>query len=253
MDIEHAADTLWAAAKRKEHMPAQWAGRLDMGQAYAIQLAIAKRRAAEGDRQVGWKVGLTSKAMRLQQNVPEPCFACLFESGQMNSGVQLEYSKLIRPGIENELCLTLGRPLSGREPSFEEARAAIATVQPALELVEVRGNFGGDLPLSIADNAQQYAFITGDAVPYDGAAGFEQTEVEVYFNDELREKAFGAEVMGSPVYSLIWLAGKLAEYGRSLEAGTKVMTGSFTKQYAVREGDHVRARFSGFGTVEARF
>lgn len=253
MDIDYVADTLWTGFKKKNHMPADWFGKLTLQQAYAVQLNILKRRVAEGDRHVGWKVGLTSQAMRKQQNVAEPCFAHLVASGHLSSGLRIKHASLIRPGIENELCLTLGSTLQGVNISFDEARAAIATVEPALELIEVRGDFSSDIPLSMADNAQQYGFITGQPVDYDPAVALDLTTVDVAFNHTQVQTATGAEVMGNPVYSLIWLAGKLAEFGLALEAGMKVMSGSFTKQYAVAPGDTVTSHFSGFGDVEATF
>ncbi len=253
MDIDYAADTLWAGIKEKNHMPADWFGKLTLPQAYAVQLNILKRRVAEGDRHAGWKVGLTSSAMRKQQNVSEPCFGHLMESGRLSSGLRIKHASLIRPGIENELCLTLGSTLQGANVSFEEALAAIATVEPALELVEVRGDFSADIALSMADNAQQYGFITGKPVDYDPTVAFDQTTVDVAFNHTLAESATGAAVMGNPVYSLMWLAGKLAEFGLTLDAGMKIMSGSFTKQYAVAAGDTVTSTYSDFGTVEATF
>ena len=253
MDIDYAADTLWAGIKEKNHMPADWFGKLTLPQAYAVQLNILKRRIAEGDTHVGWKVGLTSAAMRKQQNVSEPCLGYLMGSGHFHSGFKFKHASLIRPGIENELCLTLGRSLHGPNVSFDEALAAISTVVPALELVEVRGDFSSDIPLSMADNAQNYGFITGKPVDYNLAVAFDQTTVDVDFNGTLVQTASGAEVMGNPAYSLIWLAGKLAEFDLTLEAGMKVMSGSFTKQFAVAAGDIVTSHFSDFGLVEATF
>ena len=53
--------------------------------------------------------------------------------------------------------------------------------------------------------------------------------------------------------SVVWLANKLAQYGRGIEAGSLIMSGSFTKQYGIAKGDAVRSEFTPFGTVEARF
>ena len=253
MDIEHAADVLWQDIKRKRHMPPEWVGRFSMAEAYAVQLAILRKRIAEGDAQAGWKVGLTSAAMRAQQGVGEPCFGFLLRSGHLASGVRLKLDELIAPGIENELCLTLGDTVRGPDVTFDQARRAIATVEPALEIAEVRGDFSADIALSMADNAQQKAFVTGAATAYDRNFELERTEVEVVFNGERRALATGAEVMGNPVHSVVWLAEKLSAFGLALEPGMRIMSGSFTKQYAVARGDAVAAKFRPYGVVEARF
>jgi 2-keto-4-pentenoate hydratase len=253
MDIEHAADALWAGIRRGEHMPADWRGRLTMAQAYAVNLAILRRRIADGDAQAGWKVGLTADAMRAQWGIPEPCFGILLASGHRPGGTRFGFDALIAPGIENELCATIGETLRGPGVTPARARAAIAALAPALEVVEVRGDFAGDLALAMADNAQQKAFVTGAEVRPDPTFPLASATVEVRFGDAVRDRASGAEVMGGPEHSIAWLANKLAEFDLALEAGMRVMSGSFTRQYAVARGDEVVAAFTPFGEVRARF
>lgn len=253
MDIGQAAEALWRAARRGEHMPADWLGRLSLAEGYAVNLEILRRRIAEGDAQAGWKVGLTAAAMRAQWGIPEPCFGVLMRSGHRRSGVRLEHGSLIAPGIENELCVTVGETLRGPGVTPERARRAIATIAPALEIVEVRGDFSADLPLAMADNAQQKAFVTGEAVAPDAALRLADVALELRLGDAQAVHATGAEVMGGPEHSIAWLANKLDEFGLALEAGQQVMSGSFTRQYPVRRGDTVVARFTPFGEVRASF
>jgi len=253
MDIEHAADTLWAGIRRGEHMPPAWRGRLSMAQAYAVNLAILRRRVADGDAQAGWKVGLTADAMRAQWGIPEPCFGILLASGHRPSGARFAFDELIAPGVEHELCLTIGETLRGPGVTPGRARSAIAAVAPAIEVVEVRGDFSGDLALAMADNAQQKAFVTGHAAAPDAAFALASATVEVRFGAAVHDRATGAEVMGGPEHSVAWLANKLAEFDLALEAGQRVMSGSFTRQHRVARGDSVRASFRPFGEVRADF
>jgi 2-keto-4-pentenoate hydratase len=167
--------------------------------------------------------------------------------------VRFAFDTLIAPGIENELCLTLGATLRGPGVTAADAARAIATVEPALEVVEVRGDFSRDLPLAMADNAQHKAFVTGAPTRFDPSFTLERAMVEVRFGAELCDRAQGAEVMGGPLNSVAWLADTLAEFGLALEAGSKVMSGSFTKQYRVARGDTVAAAFAHFGEVRASF
>ena len=43
---------------------------------------LMARRLAAGERQIGWKVGLTSKAIQQQFNVHEPVFGCILKPSQ---------------------------------------------------------------------------------------------------------------------------------------------------------------------------
>ena len=253
MDIAYAAQAIWREMENKRHLPPEWVGKLTMAEAYAVQLAILQKYLAQGDAQAGWKVGLTSNAMRAQNGISEPCFGFLLRSGHLRSGVRLPFDTLIAPSIENELCLTLGETLRGPAVTFEMARHAIATVEPALEISEVRGDFKADIPLSLTDNCQQKAFVTGAPISFGFDDALDQARVEVCFNGQQRATAMGAEVMGNPVNSVVWLANKLAQYGVALEPGMRIMSGSFTQQFAVSRGDAVVSRFTPFGVVEAAF
>jgi 2-keto-4-pentenoate hydratase len=251
-DIAAATESIWRHLQEGRHYPLEWSGRLDMQQGYSIQLGILARHLAGGGRHAGWKVGLTAAAMRAQHNVHEPCFGFLLESGNQPSGHVFRHAELIKPGFENEICITLGRTLRGPGVTFEQARSAIREIAPALEIVEKRGNFSADLPLTMADNAQQKAFVTGTPIPL-GDIDLSRATVTVYVDDAVRDQASGAEVMGNPINSIVWLANKLAEFGRALEAGQRVISGSFTRQYALDGPARVRSVFEPVGTVEASF
>jgi 2-keto-4-pentenoate hydratase len=255
MNTETIADALWAAMQEGRYMPPEWAGRFDLEQGYEVQLALLRRRLARGERQAGWKVGLTAEAMRVQQQVHEPCFGYLLGSGHHASGSRYRFDDMIAPGFENELCLTLGKTLRGPGVTLEDARAAISHAAPALEIVEVRGPFAGNLPLAMADNAQQKAFVTGAEVPLTAANwDLANATVSVTVDSDAPENALGSAVMGGgALLSVVWLANKLAQYGLALEAGMRVMSGSFTRQYAARKGTTVRSLFQPFGAVSASF
>ena len=158
IDVQQAIDEFWAARGRGEYFPAGYADRLSLDEAYRVQLALIERRCAAGERQIGWKVGLTSKPIQQQFGFHEPCFGCILETRP--SGDAFAATELIRPGFETEICVRLGRPLAG-EVSLEEAGAAVAAVHPAFEITETRGD-PGQIALMLADNAQQRSVVLGD-------------------------------------------------------------------------------------------
>lgn len=253
MELEAAIAGIWIALQRGVHFPAEWKGRFGVEEAYRVQLGVLERFLAAGERQAGWKVGLTAKAIQEQEGFHEPIFGFLLESGALASGAELDAAALIGPGFENELCLTVGRPLQGPGVTRAQARAAIATVSPALELVERRGTFSDAPALAIADNVGQKGFVTGAPVP-NPAPDFAlaDTKAEVTLNGTCIDRAEGSAVLGDPAEALAWLANKLATVGRRIEAGQRVMSGSFTRGYPLAAGDRVETRFDPFGTVTLR-
>ena len=259
MDLNAVIDLVWDNAQRGIYYPESLHGKLTLDDAYRVNLAITRRRIERGERQAGWKVGVTAKAMQEQMGVHQPVFGVLFESGHRDSGLSLKFDDLIEPSVENELCITMGQTLRGPSVTIEQTRAAIASVAPALEIVERRGVFS-DLPLAMADNAQQKHYITAKESAWQPvsrgwpkAMRLSESYVEVYLNGDRQEKASGVEVMGDPVASVTWLANKLAEFDLPLQAGMRVMSGSFTKQYRIKRGDAIESRFDPFGPVSVRF
>ena len=246
IDVQRAVDKFWATRARGEYFPAEYFDRLSLDEAYRIQLALIDRRCAAGERQIGWKVGLTSKAIQEQFGFHEPCFGCILETRP--TGHVFASGELIRPGFETELCMQLDRPLAGAV-SLDEVRAAVGLVHPSFEIIETRGD-PAQIALMLADNAQQRAIILGEPVALTPALQLDQVEARVELNGALVATGLGAAVLDHPLNSIAWLACKLGEYGRSLQAGELVMTGSLVRQFPLAPGDRARASFSGIGTVE---
>jgi len=244
-DARTAIGSFWEARARGEWFPAAWNDRLTTDQAYQVLFGIMARRASAGEWQIGWKVGLTSKAIQQQFNVHEPVFGCILQT--QPSGHVFAPGDLISPGFENELCLRLGRDLRGTITQ-DEARAAIEAVHPSLEIIETRGDLTAQLALALADNAQQKTCILGPAVAF--PARPEAVECRVLINGDVAATGTGDAVLGNPLNSVVWLSAKLSEFGRGLKAGEIIMSGSFTRQFPIRPGDRIRAEFSGIGAVE---
>jgi len=246
MDDEALIDSFWEARTRGEFFPVAWFDKLTIDQAYRIQLGLVARRCKAGEQQIGWKVGLTANAIQEQFGFHEPVFGCVLH--RSDNGHVFGPFDLISPGFENELCMRLNRDLSG-PVSVLEARAAVDVVYPSLEIIETRGPFTAQIALALADNAQQKTVVLG--TPGELPDELESIGARVYVNDQLVGTGTGAAVLGNPLKSIVWLAGKLGQYGRRLKSGEIIMTGSFTRQFAMAAGDRVRTEFSGVGSVEA--
>ena len=128
-----------------------------------------------------------------------------------------------------------------------EAASAVEVIYPALEIIETRGPFTEQIALALADNAQQKVCVLGAgvALPPD----LTRVMATVFVNGAEVGSGTGDAVLGNPLNSLVWLAGKLGQFGRGLKAGEIVMTGSFTRQFPLAAGDKVVTLFEGVGTV----
>ena len=251
--LTEAVEEFWAARARGEYFPSAWADRLDLDDAYRIQLALVSRRCAENVSHVGWKVGLTAKPIQEQFKVHEPVFGCLLSEGRIASGHVFRHGELIAPGFENEICVVLGRDLVGAKLAIDDVARAVDRCHPALEIIETRGDLTRQLALALADNAQQKFFVLGPPAQLTGDLDLSAVGVRVLVNGVEVGRGWGDAVLGHPLRSVAWLAGKLAPYGRRLKAGDHIMTGSFTRQFPIARGDRVRTEFEHVGAVEATF
>lgn len=249
-NVQQVADDFIASAEKGVFYPPAWFDRMEMDQAWLVQHELLARKVAAGEKHVGWKVGLTAKAIQEQFNVHEPVCGYLLESGMIPSGSEGRWEKLMGPGIENEICFRMATDLSGPDVTAETARAAVGELYPAMELVENRGDFTAQLAVSLADNVQQSGFVLGSPMQLTDDLDIATIDAEVFINDRPVGEGNATAVLGSPFNSLAWLANKLAEADRSIKAGEWVMAGSLTRQFPMQKGDHIRTEFLGLGSVE---
>jgi 2-keto-4-pentenoate hydratase len=247
VNLAVAIDDFWDARMRGEFFPLAYYDRLTMDEAYRIQLALIDRRVAAGERHIGWKVGLTAKAIQQQFSFHEPLFACILETRP--TGHVFGATELIHPGFETELCMRLGRSLEGKVTA-EQVRAAVDVIHPSFEIIETRGDPVHQMELVVADNGQQRSVVIGDPVRLAPNVDLAEVTARVRLNGRDVAAGLGSAVLDNPLNSIKWLAGKLSEYGRSLRPGDIIMTGSFARQFPLHPGDAAIAEFSGIGRVE---
>lgn len=254
MSTQRIVESLWDAFRSGDYQPAQWKGKLTVAEAYAVQLGMLARKLAGGEAQAGWKVGLTAPQMREMFRNPDPVFGHLLDSARKDSGHRFTHASLRSPAVENELMITLGSDLSGPDATPDQVRAAIASVAPALEIVELgRADMRSDLALGICDNVAQCAFVHGAPVPMTAGLDFGAVRATVEIDGQLVADVVGRDVIDNQLHTLAWLVNALHRFGASLRAGDRIMTGSFTRPLPVAAGAAVRTTFAGIGTVEARF
>lgn len=254
MTPQEAARIIWDSARKGVYYPEPLKGQLTIDQGYETQLKLLAMNLRDGEEQAGWKIGITSNAVREFMKSDTPAFGYLLGSRHFSSGLSFSYGEMIAPAIEAELCFTLGQPLKGPNVTPEQVVKAIASVAPAFEIVELRGDIGEDLPLGVADNVSQWAWLTGNETrPYPRDLKLGDVVAEIFRNSKLEVEARGEDSIDNQFDSIAWLANRLSDFGESLRAGMRIMSGSFIKPILINRGDRWEAKFSGLGNVTVRF
>ena len=233
---------------------------MTMDEAYAVQKALVARRMAAGRRVIGWKIGLTSKAMQYALNIDIPDSGVLFEDMFFEYGGTVPAGRFIEPRIEAEIAFIMETGLSGSDVTGADVIAATRAVAPALEILDTRifradPDSGAQRIVldTISDNAANAGIVLGDRTHAVDDFDLRWVGAVVSRNGEVEETGLGAGVLDDPVESMVWLIHRLAEYGDGVRAGDVVLSGSFIRPIEARNGDSFRADYGAFGAVHIDF
>jgi len=242
---------------RKSHKPMEVAGALaplSEADAYKVQFAVHDKLAATGDKLVGWKVALTLPVQYEPLKLSGPVFAGIYQSGLRQSGAAFDKGYPLKPGIEPELVVRIGKDASGGGAKYtaDSIRAHIANVYCGMELVENRyldvTKMSG--PARIADNVLQAALVTGTEIKEWQKLDFPNLKGRSLLDGKELASGPGSAVMGAMPISLAWLANKLIEHGKALKAGDLVLTGSVHPPAFLPGSGVARTEFAGLGGTE---
>lgn len=250
--VGHLADLLQACENDRvdrEPLTDEWPD-LDLETAYAVQDEVLRRKVAAGERVVGVKLGLTSRAKQQRMNVHAPLTGWLTDAMVLPAGVPVPQDDLIHPRAEPELVFVLGSALEGPGVTAASALAAVDMVYGGLEIIDSRyRDFRFTLPDVVADNASSARFVIGPVGrrPDELDLALEACLLEV--DGAIVDSATGAAVQGHPAEALALAANDLAQRGLRLEPGWIVLTGGMTDAVFTQPGGVVAAHFTNLGSV----
>jgi 2-oxo-3-hexenedioate decarboxylase len=222
---------------------------LDLAGAYRVQTAVVQRRVARGERIVGGKLGLTSRAKQRAMGVDQPLYALVTSGMARADGAVLDLGELIHPRVEPEIAFVLGEPLEGPSVTVADVLAATRYVCPALDVIDSRyEGFSFTHLDAVADNASSAAFALGNDFS-SPARDLSLAGCVLEVDGQVVDSAAGAAVMGHPAAAVAFMANQLAATGRRLEAGWVVLSGGLTAPVPLTPGRTVTATINGLGSV----
>lgn len=255
--VAEIAAHLYAQHVRKEpykgfegtHAPA------DLAEAYAVQFALQDLFVAGGRGSLaGHKIALTSKPMQAFCGVDHPIAGGLFSEDIRHSPCDIRLTDFQRLGIEFELAFEIGDAARSASPPFDprSVREIVVGCRPSFELIEDRGADYGKLTATglAADNAWSGGVVLGPSLENWRTLDLDDLPVTLFYNDETPQHAnTGA---ADPLGSLAWVGNHLSGYGRRLEPGHIVITGSTMATRFPKPGDRIRYGIDGLAEVAVK-
>jgi 2-keto-4-pentenoate hydratase len=227
---------------------------MSVADAYMIQRIAVEERVRNGGIVVGKKVGLTSRAMQVALGVSEPDFGHLFADMLFDEEIAVPVSGLLQPRIEAEIAFIMGEDMKGPGVSLADVLRTAVAVVPSFEIIDSRiADWKIKIQDTIADNGSSAGFVLGSKLIPANAVDLKYVGLVLQKNGSIIDTAAGAAVMGHPAKAVAWLANALAVMDIGLKKGEVVLSGSFTKAFAVEAGDVFTASFGGLGSVKAVF
>jgi 2-oxopent-4-enoate/cis-2-oxohex-4-enoate hydratase len=227
---------------------------LTIDDAYAISLGFLARRRADGERVVGKKIGVTSKAVQDMLGVHQPDFGFLTNWMQTGEVIDIDAKALIAPRAEAEIAFMLKDSLAGPGVTAADVIAATDYIAPCFEIVDSRiRDWKIGIVDTVADNASCGVFVLGEAKADPRDHDLPALHVTVTKNGAALSEGYGHAVQGDPAQAVAWLANTLGAYGVTLDAGDVILSGSLVPLEPAAKGDVFAMTLHGVGTCTARF
>jgi len=224
--------------------------------AYRISSRMLERRIADGERVIGKKIGVTSKAVQDMLNVHQPDFGFLTDRMQVVNGatVSLREAGLIQPRAEGEIAFILKQDLSGPGVTRQDVLDATECVLPCFEIVDSRiHDWKIRIQDTVADNASCGVFVLGEARVDPRAVDLAAVRLDMFKNGKPAGSGLGSAVQGHPAEAVAWLANTLGAFGIPFLAGEIILSGSLAPLVPAAAGDLFELNIGGMGSASVRF
>lgn len=222
--------------------------------AYGIQLRIIERRLERGERVIGKKIGVTSRAVQEMLGVYQPDFGQLLSGMVCSEDQPIAVESLIAPRAEAEVAFILKRDLDGPGVTAADVLRATDCVLPCFEIVDSRiRDWKIRIQDTVADNASCGVFVLGSPARSLRGVDLSVSGMVLEKNGELISTSAGAAVQGSPIHAVAWLANTLGALGMRLKAGEVILSGSQSPLVPIVPGDSLTCSVGGLGRCAVRF
>ena len=231
---------------------------LTIDDAYAISLDFLARRCKDGERVVGKKIGVTSKAVQDMLGVHQPDFGFLTDWMFCEGDIDVDGKAMIAPRAEAEIAFILKSSLNGPGVTAADVLAATESIAPCFEIVDSRiDDWKIAIVDTVSDNASCGVYVIGDERLDPAGLDLPNLHVTVTKNGEPLSEGYGHAVQGDPAQAVAWLANTLGAYGVTLDAGDVILSGSLVPLAPAVKGDRFEMTLSNdsgpLGTCVANF
>ena len=213
---------------------------------------LVERLESSDNRIVGYKAGLTSKAVQERFGVSRPVRGVLLEKMLLTDGADVPAEFGARPVFEADLMVVVKDTAIHKAKTHLDVLRSLSMVVPFIELPDLVMAEGEKLsaPLIVSLNVGARLGVVGKGIPVEPTERFAAAlaAMRVVVTDQGgRELASskGAAILDHPLNAVQWLAQDLEKSRIKLKSGDLLSLGSFTPPLPPRPGLGVTVRYEG--------
>ena len=212
------------------------------------QLKLRQARLRAGEKPLGWKIGFGAPAAMERLRIDAPLVGFLTDKAVLHSDAAASIAGWVNPIAEPEIAVYLGRDLSATSDR-ETVCAAIASIGPAIELVDV--NFPpDDVEAILAGNIYNRHVILGRKDDMRTSCVLDGLVSSVYRNgSEIATTTDPQALTGDLVDNVRHVASLLAAFGEGLRAGQVIITGSIVPPVHIAGKEEIRFTLDPVDTI----
>jgi 2-keto-4-pentenoate hydratase len=220
---------------------------LTVPEAYDLQFRVASLRQLRGETIAGYKVGCVSLAVQSQLALDQPLFGHVFATELYRSGVSLDASRFHKLAVEGEFAFRLAEDIPDAEWLVNNPERAIGRAFAVIELHNYvcRAPVGQRAQELIANNGMHAGVVLPEQeLDVVRAWELQDETISVKRNGTVLGTATGRDLPGGPLASMVWLSGRLREFGKVLHRGQIVLAGSPLPLYDAKPADRIEVQSS---------
>lgn len=225
---------------------------LSMKGAECGQRRMVERMEGRDNRIVGYKAGLTSRAVQDRFGATGPVRGVLLQKMLLPEGTDVPADFGSRPVFEPDLLVVVKDAAIHEAKTHLEALRALSLVVPFIELPDLVVAEGEKLtaPLIVSLNVGARLGVVGKGIPVQATPEFAAAlaAMRVVVTDQKGKElasAKGAAILDHPLNAVLWLVQDLDRSGIRLKPGDRLSLGSFTQPMRPAPGLAVTVRYEG--------
>lgn len=216
------------------------------------RLRLVERLESSENRIIGYKAGLTNRAVQEQFGAASPVRGVLLEKMLLADGADVPADFGSRPVFEPDLLVVVKDAAIHQAKSHLDVLRSLSLVIPFIELPDLVVAEGEKLsaPLIVSLNVGARLGVVGKGFPAQATPEFAAAlaAMRVVVTDQGGKELAsgkGAAILDHPLNAVLWLVQDLERSRIRLKAGDMLSLGSFTTPLRPRPGMAVTVRYEG--------